>query len=41
MTAADAPLSWFLAAGTVGYPVKEILDLEWREPSGRLAFNLR
>jgi iron complex outermembrane receptor protein len=36
-----APLvpSWLLASETVGYPVKEILDLEWREPSGRLAID--
>jgi iron complex outermembrane receptor protein len=36
-----APLipSWLLAADTIGYPVKEILDLEWREPTGRLAID--
>ena len=31
--------SWYLAAYTVGYPVKEVLDLEWREPSGRFAID--
>ncbi len=33
-----APLipSWLLASKSIGYPVKEELDLEWREPSGRL-----
>jgi iron complex outermembrane receptor protein len=28
--------SWLLASQTVGYPVAEIVDLEWREPTGRL-----
>ena len=36
-----APLvpSWLLAAGSVGHPVKEVLDIEWREPSGRLTID--
>jgi iron complex outermembrane receptor protein len=29
--------SWLLASQSIGYPVAEILDLEWREPTGRLA----
>jgi iron complex outermembrane receptor protein len=36
-----APLhpSWLLAAGSVGHPMKEELNLEWREPSGRLVLD--
>jgi outer membrane receptor protein involved in Fe transport len=29
--------SWLLASGTVGYPVAEVIEQEWREPTGRLA----
>jgi outer membrane receptor protein involved in Fe transport len=29
--------SWVLAANTVGYPVAEVIEQEWREPTGRLA----
>ncbi len=28
--------SWTLASSTVGYPVAEIVEQEWREPTGRL-----
>ncbi|HEX6859582.1 MAG TPA: TonB-dependent receptor [Caulobacteraceae bacterium] len=28
--------SWVLAANTVGYPVAETVEQEWREPTGRL-----
>jgi len=28
--------SWLLASNSVGYPVMEVLDQEWREPTGRL-----
>jgi outer membrane receptor protein involved in Fe transport len=28
--------SWVLASDTVGYPVIEVQELEWREPTGRL-----
>jgi iron complex outermembrane receptor protein len=31
--------SWLLASNSVGYPVKEIVDAEWREPTGRLAID--
>jgi outer membrane receptor protein involved in Fe transport len=29
--------SWLLAADTVGYPVAEVIEQEWREPTGRFA----
>ncbi len=29
--------SWALSGDSVGYPVLEVLDQEWREPTGRLA----
>jgi outer membrane receptor protein involved in Fe transport len=28
--------SWILATQTVGYPVAEVIEQEWREPTGRL-----
>ncbi|HEX6859064.1 MAG TPA: TonB-dependent receptor [Caulobacteraceae bacterium] len=28
--------SWLLARGTYGYPVAEVIEQEWREPTGRL-----
>ncbi|HEX6866221.1 MAG TPA: TonB-dependent receptor, partial [Caulobacteraceae bacterium] len=28
--------SWILASRTVGYPVAEVIEQEWREPTGRL-----
>ncbi len=28
--------SWLLASNTVGYPVMEVVEQEWREPTGRL-----
>jgi len=31
--------SWTLAGETRGYPVLEIIDQEWREPTGRLAID--
>ncbi|MGE5564971.1 MAG: TonB-dependent receptor domain-containing protein [Parcubacteria group bacterium] len=31
--------SWLLAANTVGYPVSEVVEQEWRQPSGRLAID--
>jgi outer membrane receptor protein involved in Fe transport len=31
--------SWVLAAKTVGYPVAEVVEQEWREPTGRLALD--
>jgi outer membrane receptor protein involved in Fe transport len=31
--------SWVLAAGTVGYPVQEVVRQEWREPTGRLTLD--
>jgi len=31
--------SWVLAGDTVGYPVMEVIDQEWREPTGRLAID--
>ena len=35
----EAPLipSWILASNGAGYPVAEVVDQEWREPTGRLA----
>jgi len=37
----EAPLipSWLLASNTVGYPVDQVVDQEWREPTGRLAID--
>ena len=37
----EAPLrpSWLLAANTVGHPVFEVVDQEWRKPTGRLAID--
>jgi len=29
--------SWVLAADTVGYPTRDVVHQEWREPTGRLA----
>ncbi len=29
--------SWILASQSVGYPVAEVVEQEWREPTGRLA----
>jgi iron complex outermembrane receptor protein len=31
--------SWLLAGQSIGHPVAEVLDLEWREPTGRLAID--
>ena len=31
--------SWTLVGGTVGYPVQEVIEQEWREPTGRLALD--
>ncbi len=31
--------SWLIVAGTVGYPVLEVVDQKWSEPTGRLAFD--
>jgi iron complex outermembrane receptor protein len=31
--------SWLLASHTVGHPTAEIIDREWREPTGRLALD--
>jgi len=31
--------SWVLGANTVGYPVAEVIDQEWREPTGRLTLD--
>jgi iron complex outermembrane receptor protein len=35
----DAPRipSWLMATNTVGYPVAEVIEQEWRAPTGRLA----
>ncbi len=37
----DAPRipTWILASQTVGYPVAEVIEQEWREPTGRLALD--
>ncbi|HEX5776473.1 MAG TPA: TonB-dependent receptor [Caulobacteraceae bacterium] len=37
----DAPRipSWLLASDTIGHPVMEVEELEWREPTGRLAID--
>jgi outer membrane receptor protein involved in Fe transport len=37
----EAPVipSWLLAANTVGYPVVEIVEQEWRKPTGRVAID--
>jgi outer membrane receptor protein involved in Fe transport len=29
--------SWILASQTAGYPISEVVEQEWREPTGRLA----
>ncbi len=31
--------SWLLAAGSVGYPVAEVIEQEWRKPTGRLTID--
>jgi outer membrane receptor protein involved in Fe transport len=31
--------SWLLAANTIGYPVAEVIDQRWSEPTGRLALD--
>jgi len=31
--------SWLLGAGTAGYPVAEVVNQEWREPTGRLTLD--
>jgi outer membrane receptor protein involved in Fe transport len=31
--------SWVIAADTVGYPVAEVVEQEWREPTGRVAID--
>jgi outer membrane receptor protein involved in Fe transport len=31
--------SWLLGAGTLGYPVAEVIKQEWREPTGRLTLD--
>ncbi|HEX5776249.1 MAG TPA: TonB-dependent receptor [Caulobacteraceae bacterium] len=31
--------SWLLAGRTIGHPVMEVEELEWREPTGRLAID--
>ena len=31
--------SWVLAEDTVGYPVVDVIEQEWREPTGRLAID--
>jgi len=37
----EAPMrpSWLLAANTVGHPVAEVVEQEWRKPTGRLAID--
>jgi outer membrane receptor protein involved in Fe transport len=37
----EAPLipSWTLASNTIGYPVAEVVEQEWREPTGRLTID--
>jgi outer membrane receptor protein involved in Fe transport len=37
----DAPRvpTWILANDSVGYPVAEVIEQEWREPTGRLAID--
>jgi outer membrane receptor protein involved in Fe transport len=37
----EAPLrpSWLLAANTVGHPVAEVVEQEWKKPTGRLAID--
>jgi len=37
----DAPRipTWVLASQSVGYPVAEVIEQEWREPTGRLALD--
>jgi len=31
--------SWILAAETVGYPIAEVIEQEWREPTGRITLD--
>jgi iron complex outermembrane receptor protein len=31
--------SWLMASNTIGYPVAEVIEQEWREPTGRLALD--
>jgi iron complex outermembrane receptor protein len=31
--------SWLIVSASIGYPVSEIVDLEWREPTGRLTLD--
>jgi len=31
--------SWLLASNTYGYPVRSVVDQEWREPTGRVAID--
>jgi outer membrane receptor protein involved in Fe transport len=31
--------SWVVAANTLGYPVAEVIEQEWREPTGRLTID--
>jgi outer membrane receptor protein involved in Fe transport len=31
--------SWVLAADSIGYPVAEVIEQEWREPTGRLTID--
>ena len=37
----DAPRvpTWILAGDSVGYPVAEVIEQEWREPTGRIALD--
>jgi outer membrane receptor protein involved in Fe transport len=37
----DAPRvpTWILVSSTVGYPVAEVIEQEWREPTGRLTID--
>jgi len=37
----DAPRipTWILASNSVGYPVAEVIEQEWREPTGRLTID--
>src|SRR5690606_37096503 len=37
----DAPRipTWLLASQSAGYPVAEVIEQEWREPTGRLALD--
>jgi iron complex outermembrane receptor protein len=31
--------SWVIGVGTIGYPVAEVIEQEWREPTGRLTLD--